>query len=243
MSRSRSSNRPRRGQSGRDVLVTGDTGPRQPQGGAQPGPSESGNLAARQFGVPQADIPGGVKHVVNPQTRPDPTAAAPPRPADYHKEHGVEPDDWGGYVTPPDEAGHHPAQRPAPEPKWYDAVPVFITQGPGKGDRIRALVTEGPVTVASGTTDPQRVAVRDPHRAKFWICNETTPTAAGGTAPGVRIGDWETTADNRGLLVPAGQIKDFASQDDIWLINQSGSSVTLSWGYETEVEAAGTEPV
>jgi len=183
-----------------------------------------------------------VRHLVNPQTFADSPAPYEPRPADYHKEHGVPPHDWGQYETPPDESEHVPAERPAPEPHYVDAVPVYNVQGPGGKRVIRTLVTEGPVTYATGTTDPFRIAVRDPRRVKFWICNETTPSAAGATGPGVRIGDWETTADSRGLLIPAGQIKDFVSQDDIYLINLSGNPVTVSWGYETELEAAGAEP-
>ena len=55
--------RPRRGRPGPDVLVEGDTGPRQPQGGARVREvfRESGDLASREFGVPQADVPGGLK--------------------------------------------------------------------------------------------------------------------------------------------------------------------------------------
>lgn len=239
----RNRRRPRRGPAGPNVLVEGDTGiAAGPQGGAEDGPSVSGNLAAREFGVPQADIPGGLKHLVNPETAPAKTLDKPPRPADYHKEHGVEPGDWGPYVVPPDESEHRRAERPPPEPKWDDAVPVYIASRPGKADRILALITEGPVTYVTGTVDPVRIAVRDPYRRKFWIVNETAASGAGHADPGVRVGDWETTTDGRGLLVAAASTQDFNSQDDIYLINVSGSSVTVSFGYETEVEAAGVEP-
>jgi hypothetical protein len=242
MSRGRGS-RPRRGPAGPNVLVTGDTGiAAGPQGGAKPGASESGNLEAREFGVPQADIPGGLKHLVNPESLPARTHAKPPRPADYHKEHGVEPDDWGPYAVPADESEHRAARRPVPEPKWNDAVPVYVVESPGEKQVIRALITEGPVTVPTGTIDPVRIAVRDPHRTKFWIVNETTASGAGAATPGPRIGDWETTSDGRGMLIPAAQMKDFNGQDDIYLINTSGNPVTVSFGYETEVEAAGAEP-
>lgn len=240
--------RPRRGPAGPNVIVEGDPGSttgvsRDAQGGAGEPASVSGDLASREFGVPQADIPGGVRHLVNPETHVYPTPEIPRRPADYHKEHGVEPIDWGEYVTPPDESEHVPADRRPPEPRWNDAVPVYITESPGdKGDRIRMLITDGPITYPTGTVDPERIAVRDPHRFKFWICNETTPSAAGAATPGVRIGDWETTGEGRGMLIPAGSIKDFNSQDDIYLINISGSSVTVSFGYETEVEVAGAQP-
>lgn len=244
---SRNRRRPRRGPAGPNVLVEGDPGStigvsRDAQGGAEDGATESGNLAAREFGVPQADIPGGVRHLVNAETVPTATVEVIPRPADYHKEHGVKPPDWEGYQVPPDESVPERATRPAAEPAWHDAVPVYVTDGPGKGNRILALVTEGPVTYPTGTVDPVRIAVRDQHRRKFWIVNETTASGAGAAGPGPRIGDWETTGDGRGMLIPAAQMKDFNSQDDIYLINNSGSSVTVSFGYETSVEAAGVVP-
>lgn len=234
-----SRNRPRRGEPGPDVLVSGDTGEYHPQGGAR-GPAdaflESGDLDAREFGVPQADLPGGVLHVVNPETHAARTAAKPERPADYHKYHGV-PSDDGQYEPTPDETTLH-TPAPDPVPKASEAaVPVYIVEGGGKDKVIRTLVTEGPVTIPNATVDPFRLADRDPRRVKFWICNETTASA--GTAPGIRIGDWETCTDLRGLLIPAATIKDFNSQDALYCTNQSGSPVTISWGYETEIPAAG----
>lgn len=247
MARNRNRKRPARGPSGPNVLVEGDTGiSGGPQGGAGEPASVSGDLAAREFGVPQADIPGGLKHLVNPESVPAETVEIPRRPADYHKEHGVEPLDWEGYRTPPDESEDHRTERPAPEPKWDDAVPVYITTRPGKGDRILALVTEGPITYPSATAgqpvDPIHIAVRDPHRRKFWICNETTAGGTGQATPGVRVGDFNTTSDGRGLLIQAASTQDFNSQDEIYLINNSGSSVTVSFGYETEIEVAGAQP-
>lgn len=221
------------------VLEHGDTGTyAEAQGGAHPGASESGNLEAREFGVPQADLPGGLKHLVNPETVVTGTVDKPPRPADYHKEHGVPPQDWGQYETPPTEDEDEAATPPEVLPSADLAVPVYIVEGKGEGKQLLALVTEGPVTFPSGTADPQRLANRDRRRRKFWICNETTPASSGATGPGVRIGDWDTCADGRGLLIPAGQIKDFATKETVYMTNQSGSAVTLSWGYETDLPAS-----
>ena len=239
----RNPRRPHRGpRDGRNVLISGDVpgdlGSRQPQGGARPVKEEwreSGNLEAREFGVPQADIPGGVRHLVNPETIPHTPPGVYERPADYHKYHGVESDDGQYYPPPGDVAG---PREPGTVPKVEDAVPVYIIEGGGH-NRIRALTTEGPMVIAAGTVDPVRLGTRDQRRTKFWICNENTPTAAGGTAPGIRIGTLEDTADNRGLLIPAGQIKDFNTQETVYATNQSGTAITISWGYETEVPAAG----
>src|SRR5260221_6187388 len=190
--------RPRRGPAGGNVLVTGDVGiAAGAQGGAKPGASESGDLDSREFGVPQADIPGGLRHVVNPETKPARTAEKQLRPADEHKYHGVPPMDHGQYAETPGTELDKPA-RPAPEPKLNDAVPVYIQEGPGHKRKIRKLITEGPQAIAGATVDPVRIADRDPDRVKFWICNETTASGAGAAGPGVRIGDWETAADNRG---------------------------------------------
>jgi hypothetical protein len=223
--------RPRRGPSG-NVIVTGDTGPRQPQGGAKPGASESGDLQAREFGVPQADLPGGVKHLVNPESPPERTTDKPRRPADYHKYHGVPSDDGQYAVTPGVEKDRPP--KPVPEPKFNEAVPVYIVEGQNQKNPIRRLITEGPQTIAANTVDPVRIAARDPHRVKLWICNENSTFANL-----VRIGDWATTADGRGLAIPGGSSpRDFLNQDDLFLINPSGSAIVVSWGWETEVEAS-----
>lgn len=231
--------RPRRGPAGGNVLVTGDTGTTAgAQGGAKPGPSESGDLDSREFGVPQADIPGGLRHKVNPEAKPAKTAEKQLRPADEHKYHGVPPIDFGPYEDVPG-VEHDKPVKPAPEPKFSEAVPVYQVQGPGHQRKIRKLITEGPQTIAAATVDPVRIADRDPDRVKFWICNETTASGAGAAGPGVRIGDWETIADNRGLLIPAATLKDFITQDSVYLTNQSGTAITVSWGYETEVEASG----
>ena len=231
--------RPPRGGAG-NVLIEGDTGiSAEPQGGAAPGASESGDAAAREFGVPQADIPGGLKHLVNAPAVPADTAAAPPRPADYHKEHGVPPPDWGDYGTPPTEADDTAERAPA-EPLSRDelAVPVYIVEDRKGGKRLYALITEGPLVVPTGTADPVHLAQRDPSRRKFWITNETTQSGAGAATPGIRIGDWETTADGRGMMIPAAQMKDFLTQDAVYATNQSGTAITISWGYETEIPAA-----
>lgn len=232
-------NRPRRGSPSRgNVLVRGDTGPRQPQHGAEPGATESGDLQAREFGVPQADLPGGVRHLVNTETVPAETVDKPRRPADYHKYHGVPSDDGQYYVTP-DETTLK-TLKATPEPKFDDAVPVRIVEGT-KVRSIRKLVTSGPLLIpAAATVDPIHIAVRDPNRVDFWICNETAAGGAGQATPGIRIGDYETCADLRGMLIPAATLQRFAgAQDEVYVTNQSGTAITISWGYLTEVEEAG----
>lgn len=239
---SRTRHRPQRGDDNAKVFVSGDTGIfGGPQGGAEPGATESGDLDARQYGVPQADIPGGVRHLVNPETHPAATVDKGVRPTDYHKHHGVPPTEGGEYVTPDPTVGPPiPSAQPY-KSIWHEAVPVRVVEGRDANGRplIRTLYSEGPVVIAAATVDPIRLADRDFHRTKLWICNETTPNPAGSTGPGIRIGDYETCADNRGLLLPAGVLRDFNSQDSVYVTNQSGAAVTLSWGYETEIAASG----
>jgi hypothetical protein len=239
------SKRPRRGPAGRNVIVEGDTGIfGGPQGGAHPGASESGDLEAREFGVPQADVPGGVKHLVNPEAKPAATARKPERPADYHKYHGV-PSDDGQYHDPPG-VEHDKPERPAPEPKFVDAVPVYLTAGPGDRPRIRTLYTSGPMLISPGN-DPVRLADRDPHRVNFWIQVESTASVA---TKGVRIGKYEDVSEGRGMYLGGGGAsypQNFGSQDDVWVVSSSypgsaAAAVNISWGYETEVPAAGLDP-
>ena len=145
--------RPRRGGPGPDVLVSGDVGEYHPQGGARDGASESGDLAAREYGVPQADLPGGKGHVINPETRPVRPGGVPERPADYHKYHGV-PSDDGDYDTPDGEVGHAP--RPVPVRKVPDAIPVYIIEQGSPHRNIRLAVTDEILLPAVGS-DPARV--------------------------------------------------------------------------------------
>lgn len=231
--------RPRRGP---NPIVSGDTGTYGGnQGGARTGRDrfrESGDLDSREYGVPQADLPGGKMHVVNPETHADKPPGVPERPADYHKYHGVASDD-GPYETPDGTVGQ--TGRPVPVPKVNEAVPVYIVERADDSRAVRGFVTEGPQAIATQTipADPIRVADRDPARVKVYICNETTPSAAGAVTPLVRIGDFETVSDGRGIAIPAGTMKDFETQDALYLTNQSGTTVTVSWGFITEYDAAG----
>lgn len=191
-----SKGRPRRGEPGPDVLVSGDTGEYHPQGGARTGPDvyrESGDLDAREFGVPQADLPGGVLHVVNPETHPARTAPRPERPADYHKYHGV-PSDDGQYETPPDETTLGPVPRPEPVPDVHDPVPVYIVEGSGKGRVIRASTHDS--ILVSSSADPVRICNQDAERVEIRLLNEDA-------ANNVRIGSRTELAEGRGSMLPA----------------------------------------
>lgn len=245
----RTRQRPRRGGGG-NVLVTGDTGiAAGPQGGARPGASESGDLDAREFGVPQADIPGGVRHVVNPQTRAARPGAAPERPADYHKEHGVPPEDWGGYGTPGDEEllREQDVPRPAPLPHEIEAVPVYEVEAPGKKLVIRTLATKGPFNIPANDSAPRRIADRDPSRLAVYIkCEDNA------FAQGLRVGSKEDVDQGLGIFCPgnATSWQEIKTQDDLWAVNSrnaaagssgvpSTSAVNYSVGLLTEIEAAG----
>ena len=169
--------RPRRGVPGPDVLVTGDTGQYHPQGGAREPDGiylESGDLASREFGVPEADLPGGKGHVINPQTLPVRPGGVPERPADYHKYHGV-PSDDGDYETPDGEVGHAP--RPAPMRKVPDAIPVYITEQGSPKRNIRLAVTDSIMLPAVGN-DPARICNWDLGRDEVMLlCTDTVHDA------------------------------------------------------------------
>jgi len=237
--------RPRRGRPGPDVLVEGDTGPRQPQGGARVREvfRESGDLASREFGVPQADVPGGKAHVVNPQTVPERPPGVPQRPADYHKYHGV-PSDEGLYETPDDEIGKAP--RPAPVPEVSQAVPVYIIEEPTSRSKRREAAFDS-ISVAAGTSvttgaaEPTRILNRDDARVDVLILNEDSTVdirvsqdksqlvnpqaqgAAGGGGGGSLI--WHGT----------NSYTKFATQGELWAVTTTSSKALLSVIIVTEV--------
>lgn len=227
MSRKRGS-RPRRGRPGPNVLVEGDPGSvtgvsRDPQHGAAPDVSLSGDLDAREFGTPQADIPGGVKHLVNPETKPAKTPEIPRRPADYHKEHGVEPDDWGQYVLPPDESEHVRADRPAPEVKWDDPVPVRIVEG--KHPRVHRAANANRINIQPNTSvDPTRVCNRDQERVILQLlCDDASND--------VRISEERATLlEGGGALLShsATSYTNVPAQNELWALSAGSAASHLS---------------
>ena len=212
---SRAKGRPRRGNPDSSVLIEGDTGifPG-PLGGAEPGATESGDLASREFGVPQADIPGGVRHLVNPQTRPGRPPGVPERPADYHKEHGVEPLDDGQYVTPPD-ASEERAPRPAAEPKIHDAVPVYVVPRP---DRRRRGAAPRKVTVPAAGNPPVRLFSGNDNRIGVLLLNESATI--------IRIGEIEIETASGGAALPASMSNYLyiSTADSLYAVADSGAS-------------------
>lgn len=251
---SRNGHRPRRGAPGPNVLVSGDPGSvtgqgRAPQGGARDvateGPSESGNLAAREFGTPQADLPGGVRHLVNPQTFVDSPAPYEPRPADYHKEHGVEPHDWGQYVTPPDESEHYPVERPAPLVHVPDAVPVYQVEAPHKQRWIRTA-TPYNVNIHDPSKEPSRICNRDPNRVELLILNEDSTTDIRiGLLADLQQDPAQGAGAGSGALIWHGtnSYTKIKTQDNLWGVTTiSGTSARLSVISITEIpETAGIE--
>ena len=172
MSSRRTRTRPRRGPDGPDVIVSGDTGTYAgPQGGARAGRDayrESGDLQSREYGVPQADIPGGKTHVVNPETHPDRPPGVPERPADYHKYHGVESDD-GPYTVPSSHVGNLPA-TPVPKDAYTHAIPVTVVENPDRPKAIRRAMCEQITCVSQATpNEPTRICGVDTYRDEVML--------------------------------------------------------------------------
>jgi hypothetical protein len=238
----RTRHRPRRGGGDSDPLVTGDSGTYAgQQGGELPGPYETGDLESREFGVPQADIPGGKQHIVNMPThhgQPGPDAVNI-RPADLHKFHGVEPPDLGGYVTPPDATEDTEAQRPEPEPELNDAVPVYIVENAGRRRVIRDCATNVISCPAAGSA-PARVCSADPSRVAIHLFNEA---ATGGNniriAPSLEelVGVTSTFQGSGALLPPGAGYLKLETQGDLFAISEASTATLLSVVIETEVNA------
>jgi hypothetical protein len=239
------SRRPRRGDPGPNVIVTGDEGRRPddegsgteagPQGGARTDADvyrESGDLHAREFGVPQADLPGGIRHVINPETHPDQTAPKPERPADYHKYHGV-PSDDGQYLPVPDEAGIHLSDWPKPEPvpKTADAIPVYIVER-GSAGRDRRVADTDTILLPAVGTDPARICGQDDSRDEIMLL-----VTAGATTPNALISDdrsslADATVTSHGraafLSASATTYTRIATQAELWGTSDSATPVLLS---------------
>ncbi len=231
--------RPRRGGGGsrdkmaRNILEAGDEGQYEPQGGAEPGATESGNIQARTFGVPQADLPGGVRHIVNPQSVPTGTEVKPLRPADYHKYHGV-PSDDGQYEVPPDDVSPLPAGEPVP--RFEDAVPVYVIERPGDQRMIREFATYGPFTLTTGSS--MRLCTRDPRRVTIYVTNE-----ANTIGELMRVGTENDIAESRGWGLPGNhnvtELKGI--QEEMYILNAGTGSNAFSAIFITEVPATGAD--
>jgi len=225
----RTRHRPQRGSSGGNPLVTGDTGSYAgPQGGADPGPHISGDLQSREFGVPQADIPGGQNHLVNPQAKPAETARKPLRPADYHKYHGVPPIDDGEYETPPDDVTSQ--GKPAAEPKEpVDAVPVRIVQD--HPNTYRDLFADSISVAASTSAEPTRLCNYDPDRYEVWLLNEDSTNNA-------RIGSRADLIEGHGAMLPAvtNSYMKLKTQGELFAQSLASAAVKVSVIIITSVE-------
>ena len=168
--------KPRRGYDPHDrELIYGDEGEYEKQGGAAPGPSESGNLMSREFGVPQADIPGGKTHLVNPETQHHRPPARPQQQPVVNA-HGVPPNELQySFPSKADEIGKAP--RPAPEPKHLDdVVPVRIVAEEGEAQWIKKTLCFNVRVKAVQGGDVTRIVDRDEHRLKLKILNEDSTT-------------------------------------------------------------------
>jgi hypothetical protein len=219
--------RPRRGEPGPDVLISGDTGEYHPQGGAREGQDvfrESGDLQSREFGVPQADLPGGKGHTVNaatPHTRP---AVKPERPADYHKYHGV-PSDNEGYSPPEPGIGTMP--RPWPEPKISDAVPVYIVEGV-QARVIRSASPRHIICPASTAAEPALVCGQDQRRVRIGLLNESTNTDVRiGMAPGELVAGPGGALGGALVPWPCNSYLWFETQDSLYAQGATGSGTPL----------------
>ena len=151
--------RPKRGAAGPDIEIGDPFGQYEYQGGAAPGASESGDLQSREFGVPQADIPGGLNHLVNTEAHP----VKPPKTPQQQpviNDHGVPPVDGTQYEFPAkaDKQGHQPKPAPERRRQFDEAVPVRIEKDPDIRNPIWKLISEGPHTVTGPTAEPIRLA-------------------------------------------------------------------------------------
>jgi hypothetical protein len=186
----------------------------------------------RELGIDDRDIPGGLEHLVSPETPP----TKPQVPAQRHFKDDVA---HGVPITDPDEPYAKPEagkfQLPvfSRPPEEEIAVPVYQVERPGDARTIRAFVSGGPLTLAPG--EVIRIASRDPKRVRFYVGNESSTASYY-----IRVGSLDDVEGGMGFGIPGQRvIQEFTTQDELWAANVSTSDITISWGYETEVPATG----
>jgi hypothetical protein len=186
----------------------------------------------RELGIDDRDIPGGLEHLVSPETPP----TKPQVPAQRHFKDDVA---HGVPVTDPDkpyakpEAGKIQLPVFTRPPEEEIAVPVYQVERPGDARTIRTFISGGPVVLAPG--EVKRIADRDPKRVKLYVINE-----AGTASYEIRVGSLEDADAGMGFAIPGTRTtQEFTTQDELWVTNVSTVNITISWGYETEVPATG----
>jgi hypothetical protein len=241
----RTRHRPRRGEPGPNVLVEGDDGAYAgPQGGARKLKEaflESGDLESREFGVPEADLPGGIRHIVNPETVATPSHVPLERPADYHKHHGV-PSDNGLYETP--DADLTRAPRPAPVPQFLDPVPVYIVEaGEGKRKTRRVAYTDT-ITLPPVGSDPARLCNTDDERDEVMLlCTSGTNNALFSDSYASLASATATSHGGCGFLSKsATSYTRIATQENLWATSDAASSSQVAVVIVTEVLALWLSP-
>ena len=204
--------------------------------GSPPGPAadqaERGadTPAGRQLGLDSREIPGGVPHLVNPESPPHhPKQGKAGALFDGMQAHGV-PDTLAepGYEVPSTHVGRAP--RPEPEPQIDDAVPVFMVERPGKRTVIRVSGMYNRLVVANSAAVPTRLCDPDPRRVEVRLLNEDPVND-------VRVGQYEDTNDSGvgggasdGILLShcASTYTTIPTQGDLFSRSLNSSTVRVS---------------
>jgi hypothetical protein len=186
----------------------------------------------RELGIDDRNIPGGLEHLVSPETPPTKPQVPAQRRLKDDVAHGVP-------ITDPDkpyakpEAGKIQLPVFTRPPEEEIAVPVYQVERPGDARTIRTFISGGPVTLVPG--EVRRIADRDSKRVKLYVNNE------GATAANyIRVGSLEDADAGMGFGIPGNRtIQEFTTQDELWVVNVSTGNIPISWGYDTEVPATG----
>jgi hypothetical protein len=168
--------RPKRGPAGPDIEIGDPFGHYEYQGGAAPGASESGDLQSREFGVPQADIPGGLNHLVNTESH-HVKPSVRPQEQPVINDHGVPPVDGTQYEFPEkaDKIGKTPKASPKPKHEHDYAVPTYTVEKPGRESVYRDVEPYN-VNVVPVGSQPTRVCNLNRDRISIGLLNEDSAT-------------------------------------------------------------------
>lgn len=202
------------------------------------GPRRHGHGVASDVPDYPEPLPGSDHHIAHEahEVSPPPLLDVGPAKPAYSgmMAHGVEPTvHYGGRPAPtPEQRTEHEASRkrqaaPQAAPARQSPVPVYLVDVGSGSEPLKRMATKN-LTVKGLGNRPERIAGRDPHRSVLRLLNED-PTN------GVRI--LAEATDEIGALLPAAMTsyQEFGSQDDIYAIGNTASSVVLSVIIEYDV--------
>jgi hypothetical protein len=197
--------------------------------------------ARREEGATEDErvIPGGIPHHGNPPVK-HPPVPVPEREWPYRRAllaHGVPPDGKHSDRDPRLSGGQRGKAKTEPPPAPLQTpVPVVIVEKPWR-DRPQAITDTRRITLPAASAEPVMICGANQTRSLVQLLNEdTTHQARFGQLEDL-IYDAQNTVVTGGARIPAGAsgYTVFRSQDELYAISETSSTVVISVILESEV--------